>query len=553
MGAAMRYQPQGAGRLNAGNALTRGLVHAWSTNAGLANGIVDLAGKADGVFGSGTSGNPSGNKWLLGPDGYYVAFNDAGTGTVNSVFVKVGDANGSGSPGSQTFSLAFRARIGALGSGQAIYGAGSAGGVEVQIDSAGKITLVKQQTASLGASTGSITAGVDVSIGISYDGATVNYYINGAPAGSSSSAQSFVLAAQYYLGAAGSTGERLPNGSRIYSACVWNRVLSAAELRSWGANPWQIFDDTARAATFIAAASGTSATAGTALAGPAIASASGSGSLSTAIKLTGVANAQVTCTGILATAIPLASNISAASSSAAQLQTAIAVTGNSNANATGAASLTSAISLAGAASSIASASAAIATQIRLSANASAQATLSATLTTTNTLAGSASAAANSSAALATAIVLAGSAAGVASSSAALATGSAISALAAAQASSSAALTTTIALASAAIAQAQASASLSAQPSALSGGALARAAVSAALSTQIALVAIAYAQVQATATLSSQTAGQLPDVTIDASLIPTGRWIAFEGTGRVVTFEGNSRVVAFEGNNRTVSY
>jgi hypothetical protein len=49
------------------------------------------------------------------------------------------------------------------------------------------------------------------------------------------------------------------------------------------------------------------------------------------------------------------------------------------------------------------------------------------------------------------------------------------------------------------------------------------------------------------------AASLPDVTMDASLIPKNRWITFEGTGRVVAFEGNNRTIAFEGNQRTVAF
>jgi len=235
-----RSQPIGAPRLARTNPLLRGMRHSWGTNVAGPGVAYDAIGRANGAFGVGIPSTTSGNQWVAGPGGYYLNYDDAGTGTVNSVTMTVGDVNGSGSPGANTFSLAFRCRLGALQNGIAIYGS-SIGGIEVQISAAGKIELVKQQVAALGASSGAVSAGVDVDIGISYDGNTVNYYINGAPAGSSSSAQTFNLAAQYFLGAAGN-GERLPNGSRIYRLDIWDRPLVAGEFKAWSNNPWQIYE-----------------------------------------------------------------------------------------------------------------------------------------------------------------------------------------------------------------------------------------------------------------------------------------------------------------------
>ena len=235
-----RSQPIGAPRLARTNPLLRGMRHSWGTNVAGPGVAYDAVGRANGTFGVGIPSTTSGNQWVAGPNGYYLNYDDAGTGTVNSVTMMVGDANGSGSPGSNTFAFAFRCRLGALQNGIAIYGS-SIGGIELQISAAGKIELVKQQVAALGASSGAVSAGVDVDIGISYDGNTVNYYINGAPAGSSSSSQTFNLAAQYFLGAAGN-GERLPNGSRIYRLDIWDRPLVASEFKAWSANPWQIYE-----------------------------------------------------------------------------------------------------------------------------------------------------------------------------------------------------------------------------------------------------------------------------------------------------------------------
>ena len=239
----MRYQPQGAARLSATNPLVPGLVHSWGgVNAAGPLAVRDMAGRANGVFGSGTSGSPSGNSWRVGPGGYYLNFDDSGTGITTSVNLKVGDSAGSGSTGSQVFSVVGRIRVPAFTSAAAtIYGS-VPGGIQVRVGGTGQIELIKEQTVVVGTSTTSITAGVDVDVAVCYDGTTASFYINGLPAGSVVNPQTFTLNGQYCLGYAEVVNERVLNGTRIYRLDVWNRALPAAQVKSWSDNRWQIFE-----------------------------------------------------------------------------------------------------------------------------------------------------------------------------------------------------------------------------------------------------------------------------------------------------------------------
>lgn len=248
-------QPQQATQLDTSNPLARGLVHSWGLNVRGSLLAYDSAGKALGVFGSGTAGNPSGNTWVISPFGYCINYFDGGTGTVDSVALAVGDANGSGSPGSNAFSFIAKVRLSALTGSNALY-ASESGGIEIRINESGKINLLKQQTADMGSSTGAIMAGVDCDVGVSYDGSTVNFYITGIPAGTSSSSQTFNLARQYFLGYAKGTSplERIANGGRIYRADVWNRPLAPAEFKAWSENPWQVYKAPPRRMLIVASA-----------------------------------------------------------------------------------------------------------------------------------------------------------------------------------------------------------------------------------------------------------------------------------------------------------
>lgn len=245
----LAQQPQQAVPVDSGNPLVRGLVHSWGLNVLGALSAHDAAGNARGAFGAGTSGNPSGNSWGIGPSGFYLNFDDTGTGATASVALAVGNAAGSGSPGSNIWSFVARVRLPAYGFNN---GSGTVGvlygsyvnGIEFRVNSTGKLELLRQGALLMGTSTGTVPLNVDCDLGVSFNGSAIQFYINGVPAGSATSAQTFLLNMQYYLGygpQATGNPERIPNGTRIYRADVWNRVVTASEFAAWSANPWQVY------------------------------------------------------------------------------------------------------------------------------------------------------------------------------------------------------------------------------------------------------------------------------------------------------------------------
>lgn len=243
-------QPQQATRVQ-----SQGLIHLWALNAMGDRAILDSAGLANGSFGVGTGG-ATGNSWLLGRQGYFVNFDNSGTGSVNSVVLPVGNSGGSGSPGSNIFTIQARIQIGVAATNQTIYGAFDTG-LQFRVNSSNQLQLLKAGVAAIGNSTGTLTAGVDYDVAVTYNGSTAVFYINGIASGSATSAQTFVLNTQYAIGnKGGSTAvEPLTNGSRVYYLGIWNRVRVISEIAEHARNPWQVFQATPRRLWGIASSS----------------------------------------------------------------------------------------------------------------------------------------------------------------------------------------------------------------------------------------------------------------------------------------------------------
>lgn len=221
-------------------ATAKRVTHAWGLNVRGPRILYDATGIAHGDFGVGTGGT-SGNEWRGYTGGQYVHFDDAGTGGPNSVVLNLGDASGSGAPKSGTrFSVFGRVRFQSVGL-QTIY-SGAVGSLQIRMLNDGKLDVVKNNFVGVGSSTGVMPAGVDVDFGVSYDGSTVAFYINGRPSGTVSFTQAFVLNQQYKVGAGFNNAERVANGFRLYTLNVCDRVLSAAEFAEVARNPWQIFE-----------------------------------------------------------------------------------------------------------------------------------------------------------------------------------------------------------------------------------------------------------------------------------------------------------------------
>jgi hypothetical protein len=219
--------------------LSKGVSHLWALPNG-ARGVIDSAGFANGVFGSGTGGT-TGNAWVIGPSGWEIKFDNTGTGTTASTKLLIGDSTGSAAPKSTRWTFEFDLYLGSLGTTQAIFGCASAGGIEIRITTTGAIELLKEAIALIGTSSVLLAANTRYKIAVTYDGSNAAFYVNGQPVGTATSAQTFTHS-QYALGwAAGAGIEYLDNGSRLGRVVITERVLSAGEIADRYATPWQIF------------------------------------------------------------------------------------------------------------------------------------------------------------------------------------------------------------------------------------------------------------------------------------------------------------------------
>jgi len=238
---AVNQQPQYPAPISCDNQITRGLVHSWGLNVLDWLSAYDSAGNAHGVFGNGIPATTHGNQWKLGPEGWYINFDDSGTGTTTSKHLRLGSSSGSGSPGSQAFSILARINYASLISTPTIYGC-TGGGIQFRIAWSGELELLCSQVVSLGTSTGKVQTNTDINVAVTFDGNELSFYINGIPSGTVIRPYSgFDLSQQYYLGSRGIQDEMVENLSRIYRLDIWNRSLSSAEVKAWSDNPWQIY------------------------------------------------------------------------------------------------------------------------------------------------------------------------------------------------------------------------------------------------------------------------------------------------------------------------
>lgn len=231
-------KPRGPAVLNTANPLVGSFSNIWIAEPESRRFTEMLRGR-NGAFGSG-------NTFAATNEGTAIGF-----GGDNTSDIAVGDSGGSGGPSGSTFTLIFRVWMSVVSATRGIFGGSNTGCVEFRIDT-GKLDLLKQQVADIGASTGTIAAGRWYSVAVSYDGTTAQYYIDGVPAGSASSAQTFTLR-QMYLGAAPFASDRLAGVSLISFGAVSDRVLSAGIIASVSQNPWQLFLDDHRPRAFAAA------------------------------------------------------------------------------------------------------------------------------------------------------------------------------------------------------------------------------------------------------------------------------------------------------------
>jgi hypothetical protein len=233
-------QPQSNTGIDLSNPLSKGLSHFWGLNQSGNNSITDSVSGLNGKFGVGIPSTVSGNKWLVTSSGYAVNFNSVGTGTASSINLNLGDATGTGAPKtSGSFTLFARVNFASL-SNQSIYSSATgSGSIQLRIDAAGAIGLLKSGVAGVASAAGAVTAGQFYNIAVTYNGATVSFYVNGVSIGQFAFVQTFTLNRQYALGAHYAT-EIMANGGMIQVFGFYDRVLTNAEAVRLTQNFWQL-------------------------------------------------------------------------------------------------------------------------------------------------------------------------------------------------------------------------------------------------------------------------------------------------------------------------
>jgi hypothetical protein len=230
---------------DSGTGWAQTLVHLWGTNvmgsgAG-AKSWLDAAGSAHGVFGVGSPTTTSGNAWVTRKEGYGVLFDYSLGGFVfDSKAISVGSSTGDGGPNSQAFSIV--ARINAPGTSTCTIYSGGPGSLQFRLSNT-NLQLNKATVANVGTSTGAIPASTDCDVGMSYDGTTAAFYINGQPSGTATSAQTMAMAQQFYIGAQ-TTGavEQLQDGTVLHRLAVFNSILPDAAFAALaGPGFWQLY------------------------------------------------------------------------------------------------------------------------------------------------------------------------------------------------------------------------------------------------------------------------------------------------------------------------
>lgn len=235
------------------------ITHLWSGSAGVDTFIPDAAGTAHGTKGTLVAGQG----YYIKPAGDSVVIEfDTSVGGANSQIINLGDASGSGGPRRLTaFTLFMEFMVPSIS--QAVFYSSGPGGLQFSLESGGILNLVKANIAVIGvASTAVATTNVWHKAAVSYDGTNYQFVLNGVAAGSGSNAVTISPVQQYFGGLVvgpDSYGAP-PNGSKLKTFAVIDKVCSVEEMRQLCVNPWQLFAPERIPAFISLASSGTSTT-----------------------------------------------------------------------------------------------------------------------------------------------------------------------------------------------------------------------------------------------------------------------------------------------------
>lgn len=227
MGSAMRYQPQGLPRLNASNPLVRGLVGFWLPNGGgfvsAVPGIANATRTANGVIAAGPKG------LRLGSIGAALSATIAHDPRVK--------------PTAAMTMLVDGVMPALAGYSPALGCENSNDGWGLYASAAGQPMHPYLRVGAAWADQASgITTGASGQVGFTFDGSTFWAVTNGAR-GASQAISGSITNSSIGIGinAKSASATQFGNGAFYYLA-IWNRALSPAELASFYANPWQLFD-----------------------------------------------------------------------------------------------------------------------------------------------------------------------------------------------------------------------------------------------------------------------------------------------------------------------
>jgi hypothetical protein len=103
-----------------------------------------------------------------------------------------------------------------------IWSSTTTGGIEVRLDTTGDIELLERSTASLAISSSAVTLNAWNYVALTFNGATLTFYINGVSAGSDSISPSFTAGSMYI-------GFSFLN-NYITNVGLWNEALTSTQI-----------------------------------------------------------------------------------------------------------------------------------------------------------------------------------------------------------------------------------------------------------------------------------------------------------------------------------
>jgi hypothetical protein len=176
-----------------------------------------------------------GNTWSMSPGGPGVKFD--GSGSLSRI--EIGGGGISADPSaSYPWSIQARFVIGFLTFTQAVYG-GIGNGIEIRINGSGTVELLAESVASVLTTSKTLTAASRAeSFVVTYDGVTVNIYLNGVlEATTTDIARAYSFNGRVYYGYT-NNGECVSAGFVMLESRTWDRVISAEEAARLYIDPY---------------------------------------------------------------------------------------------------------------------------------------------------------------------------------------------------------------------------------------------------------------------------------------------------------------------------